>query len=244
MAPMGATRARWDAVADRYDAYAADQVADRGTAALMELTGEVAGLRVLDLACGQGRIARELTRRGASVVGVDIAAELLERALAREHEAPLGIRYQMLDAAGPDALRGERFDAVTCNHGLADIDDLDGALDTVARVLRPGGWFAFSILHPCFPGWPAADAPSSWPKGSGYFEEGWWLATNAGWRGAVGSNHRTLATYVNALAGRGLSIERFVEVPFGPQWLALDPDRDEVPLFLAARSRAGTPAQR
>jgi SAM-dependent methyltransferase len=234
---MGGTRARWDAVAERYDAYAADQVADHATAALMELTGEVAGLRVLDVACGQGRIARELTRRGARVVGIDIAAELLGRAHAREREEPLGIRYELVDAAGADALRGERFDAATCNQALADIDDLDGALDTVARVLTPGGWFAFSIVHPCFPGWPTADAPSSWPPGAGYFQEGWWLATNAGWRGAVGSNHRTLATYVNALADRGLGIERLTEIPYGPRWLELDPGRDEVPLFLAARCR-------
>jgi hypothetical protein len=33
-----------------------------------------------------------------------------------------------------------------------DIDDLAGSLSTVAAVLRPGGWFAASIVHPCFPG--------------------------------------------------------------------------------------------
>lgn len=238
---MARARARWDALVDRYDQTVGDSVADGATAALMELCGAVRGLRVLDLACGQGRIARELTRRGASVVGIDIAAGLLDRALERERAAPLGIRYELADATAGDALAGERFDAVTCNHGLADIDDLDGALATVERVLAPGGWFAFSILHPCFPGWPAADAPSSWPPGTGYFREGWWLATNAGYRGTVGSNHRTLSTYLNALAGHRLAVERLVEPPLRAEWAALAPDADEVPVFLAVRCRRSGP---
>jgi len=43
------------------------------------------------------------------------------------------------------------------------------------------------------PGWNR-DAPSSWPPGLGYFREGWWLASNPGFWGKVGSSHRMLST--------------------------------------------------
>jgi ubiquinone/menaquinone biosynthesis C-methylase UbiE len=238
-------RARYDAMADRYEDAVGDDVTDPATAALLELTGEVDGLRLLELACGHGRIARELARRGAHVIGIDIAAGLLDKARAREDEAPLGIRYELADAAAPGTLHGELFDCVVCNYGLSDLDDLDGALATVARLLRAGGWFAFSILHPCFPGWVSAEAPSSWQPGTGYFAEGWWQATTPGFRGTVGANHRTRSTYVNALARHGLTVERLVEPAFPAEWAAAAPGADPVPVFLAALSRRrGGPAPR
>ena len=53
------------------------------------------------------------------------------------------------DATSSDAHAGESFDGVVCHFGLSDVDDLGGAAATVARLLEPGGWFVFSILHPC-----------------------------------------------------------------------------------------------
>jgi SAM-dependent methyltransferase len=231
------TRARYDAMADRYEDAVGDDVTDPATAALLELTGEVDGLGILELACGHGRIARELARRGARVVGIDIAAGLLAKARAHEDGEPLGVRYELGDAAAPGAMAGELFDGVACNYGLSDIDDLDGALATVARVLPSGGWFAFSILHPCFPGWASAEAPSSWRPGTGYFAEGWWQADTPGFRGTVGANHRTLSTYVRALARHGLCVEELVEPDFPAEWAAAAPTADPVPVFLAARCR-------
>src|SRR5512132_4094099 len=57
---MAGTVARYDAIADFYDATAVKAVIDQATATLLDLAGEVAGMSVLDLACGQGRVAREL----------------------------------------------------------------------------------------------------------------------------------------------------------------------------------------
>jgi ubiquinone/menaquinone biosynthesis C-methylase UbiE len=226
-------------MADRYEDAVGDDVADPATAALLGLTGKVDGLRILEVACGHGRIARELAHRGARVVGIDIAAGMLDKARAREAEVPLGIRYELADASAPDTLESELFDGVVCNYGLSDIDDLDGALATVARVLPAGGCFAFSILHPCFPGWASAEAPSSWQPGTSYFAEGWWQATTPGFRGTVGANHRTLSTYIRALARHGLRVEELVEPAFPAEWAAAAATADPVPVFLAARCRAG-----
>lgn len=226
--------ARYDRIADFYDCTVADDLTDPVAATLLELVGDVRGARLLDLACGQGRVSRELARRGAAVVGLDLSGALLEKARALETAAPLGISYVHGDATAPDALAGESFDGVVCHFGLSDVDNLAGALATVARVLRPGGWFAFSILHPCFPGW-GANAPSSWPPGRGYYAEGWWLADNPGFRGQVGASHRMLSTYLNELVANGLQVERAAEPEPVGEWVDAEPDRDPVPVFLVAR---------
>jgi SAM-dependent methyltransferase len=228
-------RARYDPIAEMYVETVGDDVSDPATASLLDLLGDVATRRVLDMACGHGRIARELARRGADVVGVDISAVLLAKAKALEAQSPLGVSYLWADVSSPQCLEGEIFDIVVCNFGLSDIDDLPGTLATVARILRPHGIFAFSILHPCFPG-SGENAPSSWPPSKGYFDEGWWLAQNPGFRGKVGSNFRMLSTYLNALIGHGLQLDEAAE-PRPSAGEASDALRAQVPWYLVLRTR-------
>lgn len=226
---MDETPARYDDAAEAYEAMFGDSVDDPATAGLLELLGDVNGMRLLDVPCGQGRVARELTRRGADVVGVDLSSALLEKGRAFETAEPRGITYVRANAASPDALAGEMFDGVVCNYGLSDIDDLDGFLATVARVLRAGGPFGFSLLHPCFPGL-GDDVSGAWPPDGGYYEEGWWRSEGAAsdLRREVGSNHRMLSTYVNALWDHALIVEALAErVMPGVA----------VPMFLAGRCR-------
>ena len=231
------TPARYDQVADFYEAFAPDAYDDPPTSALLYLAGASAGLRLLDLACGHGRLARELARRGAQVAGVDLSAALLAKARAREQAAPLGIAYVHADVASPQALAGEVFDGVVCHFGLSDIDDLDGAVATVARVVAPGGFFAFSILHPCFPGWESRGANPSWRPGQGYFAEGWWVAAGpaGGIRPRVGANHRMLSTYLNTLARHGLIVEEMAEPEPPADWMAAAPAAGPVPVYLVVR---------
>lgn len=228
--------ARYDEIADFYSAATGDDLSDPASASLLRLLGEVRGLRVLDLACGHGRVSRELARRGATVTGTDISAALLAKARDAEDGDPLGVTYRHLDATAPGALGGDVFDAVACNFGLSDIDDLDRALALVARALPTGGTFVFSILHPCFPGWDEA-APSAWPPGGGYYREGWWLASNPGFRGRVGSHFRMLSTYLNALVRHELTLEAVDEPEPPPEWAQRLPGADPVPVYFVARCR-------
>jgi SAM-dependent methyltransferase len=228
--------ARYDEIADFYDSVVGDELRDPAAAALLDLLPDLHGLRVLDLACGQGRVSRELARRGARVVGLDISIELLDKARSAEDAEPLGIGYVQADASSSEALAGEGFDGVACHFGLSDIDDLVATIATISRVLTPGGWFVFSILHPCFPGW-GDDAPSSWPTGRGYFAEGWWLADNPGFRGKVGANHRMLSTYLNQLIEHGLALEQACEPRPVGEWLNAKRSEDLVPVFLVLRCR-------
>src|SRR5258708_28563679 len=97
---------RYNEIADHYHDTVGDTLTDPATAALLELTGSVSGRRLLDLACGQGRIARALARRGAGVVGVDISETLLERARAAERRDGLVITDLYGDLTLPRAPEG------------------------------------------------------------------------------------------------------------------------------------------
>jgi SAM-dependent methyltransferase len=110
---------------------------------LLGLAGDVAGLRVLDLACGEGCYARTLREAGAArVLGVDVSPAMV--ALARESEAarPLGIDYAVHDAAAlPDL---GPFDLVVAAHLLhyaRDRAELAAMCRGIARQLAPGGRF-------------------------------------------------------------------------------------------------------
>jgi SAM-dependent methyltransferase len=227
------TPARYDAVADFYRR-GFDSLADPATRALLDLLGPVSGLRVLDVACGHGRVTRELARRGAQATGVDISGKLIEKAIKIEDDERLGLRYHQADIADPGFIRDGEFDAVTCNFGLSDIDDLDAAIASISAALSPGGFFAFSILHPCFAG--GKDIAGSWPADGTYYDEGHWTATEARstLRRQVGASHRMLSTYLGVLRRHGLWLDQLAEPRPEPDW---DPahDADRKPVFLTGR---------
>ncbi len=226
--------ARYDAIADFYEAGWSDSYDDSVSLVLLHLAGTVEGRDVLDVACGHGRYSRELARRGGHVIGVDISTALIDAANVAEREHPLGVRYLCADVTSGSGLVAGRFDLVVCGFGLSDIDDLDGALTTVARCLRPGGRFVFSILHPCFPG--AGEVSGAWPPDGSYYQEGWWRAAGARstLRSRVGSNHRMLSTYLNALIAHGLIVDTLVEPAPPEDWRASQREAARHPVFLVA----------
>jgi SAM-dependent methyltransferase len=201
---------RYDEFAAWYERWIGD--AQPLIASQSGLLPAVAGERVLDIACGQGRMSRHLAAQGADVVGVDISAAMLDKARAA---GPHGISYVCVDVSGDTAWwDGRSFDGCTCELALMDIDDLAGVLSTVTTVLRPGGWFVASIVHPCIPG--SEKGLSSWPPAGGYDSEGWWISADHNPDGArirVGATHRKLSTYLNALLDAGLEPQHFVEPP-------------------------------
>ena len=219
---MAEALARYDEFAEWYEQWIGDK--PPLIAAHSDLLPPVTGERVLDIACGQGRMSRYLSRLGAEVVGVDISAAMLAKARAT---GPDDITYVLADVTRHAAWwDGRRFDGCTCELALMDIDDLAATLSTVTTVLRSGGWFVASIVHPCFPG--SERGLSSWPPGEGYEREGWWTSPDhnpEGVRIRMGGSHRKLSTFLNALLDAGLQAECFVEPPAA------------VPLYLLWRCR-------
>ena len=110
--------ARYDAIADFYVSWF-DSLGDPASAALLELLGPPAGLHILDVGCGHGRITRELARRGAGLTGIDISGALIGKARQAERAEPLGIRYVHADVTSPGGLDAAFYDAVTCNFALS-----------------------------------------------------------------------------------------------------------------------------
>jgi SAM-dependent methyltransferase len=208
---MTQTQARYDEFAEWYEEWIGD--ATPLIAAEDGLLPAMAGDRVLDIACGQGRMSRHLAGLGADVTGVDISAAMLDKARAA---SPASITYLHADVTGHTSWwNGQAFDGCTCELALMDIDDLAATLSAVTAVLRPGGWFAASIVHPCLP--VSEQGASSWPPAHGYDYEGWWTSREDhnpdGARIRVGATHRKLSTYLNALLDAGLEAERFAEPP-------------------------------
>jgi demethylmenaquinone methyltransferase/2-methoxy-6-polyprenyl-1,4-benzoquinol methylase len=113
------------------------------------------GDRVLDACCGTGDLAVEAERRGGRVVGLDFSERMLERA-RRKSGTIEWVQGNALQLPFPDA----SFDAATVGFGVRNLDDLEGGLRELARVLRPGGKVAVleitrprGFLRPFFRVW-------------------------------------------------------------------------------------------
>ena len=89
---------------------------------------------VLDVACGTGDMVIELAKRGCSVTGVDISAEMLN--VARQKTA--SANFQLGNAEALPFADGE-FDAVTCAFGVRNFVHLETGLNEMLRVLKPSG---------------------------------------------------------------------------------------------------------
>ncbi|MFL5626681.1 MAG: class I SAM-dependent methyltransferase [Ktedonobacteraceae bacterium] len=209
---------------------------------IFTLLGEIAGQHICDLACGQGFLARQLARRGATVVGIDLSQQLLQMARHDETQEPLGIVYLHDDAQALHTVTDASFDGVICNVALMDIADLAATFRAVQRILRPAGWFVCSITHPCFQtplsSWTSDQEGTVSRVVSGYFEEKFWRSDNPeGVRGQVGAYHRTLSTYVNTLVEAGLALESILEPQATGAIAERVPGYKEVPAMLLMRCR-------
>jgi 2-polyprenyl-3-methyl-5-hydroxy-6-metoxy-1,4-benzoquinol methylase len=107
--------------------------------------------RLLDVACGNGLTSRRLASAKASVTAFDISAAMI--AIAAGHPGQFKIDYRAIDATDPEALLGlgaGAFDGALCNMALMDMAEIDPLMTALAVLLKPGGRFVFSVLHPCF----------------------------------------------------------------------------------------------
>ena len=143
----------WEANADvwtRHSRAGYDVYRDAlNTPAFLKLLPPVAGLDGLDIGCGEGSNTRSVAQLGARMKGVDIAPTFIRHAQATEASDPLGIAYSVASATAlPFA--DTSFDFAVSFMAMMDVADQGAALREAFRVLKPQGFFQFSILHPCF----------------------------------------------------------------------------------------------
>jgi ubiquinone/menaquinone biosynthesis C-methylase UbiE len=119
------------------------------TPAFLAMLPDVDGLRGLDIGCGEGHNTRLVSKRRARMIGIDIAPKFVSHARAKESEEPLGVSY--VAGTGSRLPFGcGSFDFAVAFMSLMDMADQDNAVREARRVLRPGGFPQFSIIHPCF----------------------------------------------------------------------------------------------
>jgi len=109
------------------------------------------GEPILDIACGNGVTSRRLFKLGAKVVAIDFSEILI--GIARQREYGRDVDYRVIDVTDYETLVDigqNEFDAALCNMALMDIADIDPLAKALGKMLRPGGAFVFSVLHPCF----------------------------------------------------------------------------------------------
>ncbi|WP_042147234.1 class I SAM-dependent methyltransferase [Paucisalibacillus sp. EB02] len=183
---------------------------------IFSLMGEVNGKQVLDAGCGEGYLSRLLADKGAEVTAVDYSDKMLEIADERT-PSEARIHYYYGNCENLDFLEGEQFDMIVSNMVILDLEDYQSALREMYRLLKPGGTFIFSILHPCFitpnSGWIRNDQgeKSSW-KVDRYFHEGVYdQRFPFGTGDPIVWYHRTLTSYFKAILRAGFIVEDLVE---------------------------------
>jgi SAM-dependent methyltransferase len=223
-ATIRANRSWWDANADDYQREHGEFLGDDrfvwGPEGLDEqhahLLGAVAGRRVLEVGCGAAQCSRWLAAQGAHPVAIDLSARQLAHArrLAEAHpdvpEVPL---------AQADAQRLPFADAsfdLACSAygGVPFVADPAAVMREVARVLRPGGRWVFSVTHPIR--WTLPDDPGAdgLVVQHSYFDRRPYVEFGDDGQASYAEHHRTLGDRVRELVAAGLVLLDLVE----PEW--------------------------
>jgi len=220
---------------------------------LLRLLDIKKGEKIIDIACGQGFFAREYSKHGASVAGTDISPELIS--IANERSQGSGAVFNV-SSANKQQFPNSAFDKASCILALQDIEDLNGTIFEVGRLLKPGGLFVAVINHPAF----RVPKRSSWvvdEKNKIQFRrvDEYISETKVKFEVHPGSTsspqadqittyfHRPLQSYFKALEKAGLAVVRLEEWVSnkesqpGPRSDMENKARREFPLFMALVAR-------
>jgi SAM-dependent methyltransferase len=129
-----------------YEGYLSPERTEHDVLTILRLLDPPPGMRVLDMACGHGRIANRLARRGLDVTGVDITPLFLEIARREAQTQGLTARYVRADMRALPMT--EQFDAALSwftAFGYFDDDGNRRTLREVCRALKPGGVFLLDL---------------------------------------------------------------------------------------------------
>lgn len=216
----------------------------------------IRGLSGLDIGCGEGSNTRQLARRAGRIDAIDIAPTFVANAQAVEDADPLGITFQVADALALP-FDDETFDFATSFMAMMDIPQPEKALAEAGRVLKPGGFLQFSILHPCFvpprrrnvrddAGNPVAVEVADYFANIDGMVETWSFSSVPEAERAhiqpfhVPRFHRTLSQWVNMIGDAGLYLEKLGEPQADEATASAEPivaDTRIAPIFLHFRAR-------
>ncbi len=224
---------------------------------LVRLVEARKGETILDLACGQGFFAREFSKLGVRVIGVDISSELIEiarhlpgeqgRHLEDGQKKDTSVEYHISPAHKLDFLENESIDKTLIILSLQNIENLNEVIKEVNRILKPKGKLFMVLNHPVFRipkgsswGWDDKLKTQYRRLDSYLTESKEQIQMHPGdkpWEKTV-SFHRPLQFYFKTLNKNNLSVLKLEEWTSpkvsepGPKKNAEDRARREFPLFL------------
>ena len=213
----------WDRDADDYQATHGEFLGDVGfvwgpeglTEAEAEVLGDVEGRDVLEVGSGAGQCSRWVRAAGGRSFGLDLSHRQLQH--SRRIDAATDVAVpSVLATATALPFRDGSFDVVFSSFGaLQFVADIDEAVAEAARVLRPGGRFAFSITHPTRWMFPDDPGEAGLVASQSYWDRTPYVEVDdASGEVSYVEHHRTLGDWVGLLAGSGFVLTRLLE----PEW--------------------------
>ncbi len=108
----------------------------------------LSGKQALDVGCGGGILADAMARKGANVLGIDLAVKSLKVAQLHALEAgTAGVQYREISAEALASQQPGQFDVVTCMEMLEHVPDPASVVQACSTLIKPGGWVFFSTLN-------------------------------------------------------------------------------------------------
>lgn len=242
----------WDKVADWYDkslktgSYQEELIIPNLKRILKEIASP--GDKILDLGCGQGILAADLSKKGYRVVGIDLANSLIDIAKQRNPE----VEFMVEDATNFSKefieKYGQTFDVVVSILALQNIAELEKVMLEVAKALKTNGKFVFVVNHPGFRipknsswGWDMENKVQYRRIDKYYSNSKTGIATHPGKndQSFTWSFHRPLEFYVKTLKAAGFvvsDLEEWVSHKVSEPGSRAEMEnkaRKEFPLFMA-----------
>ncbi|HET8595892.1 MAG TPA: class I SAM-dependent methyltransferase [Intrasporangium sp.] len=184
----------------------------------VHLLGDVAGRRVLEIGAGSAQCSRWLAGQGAQVVASDLSREMLTTGAGIDRRSGTARPLPLVQCDGRALpFADASFDVVFTAYGVVPfVADSDLVLREAARVLRPGGRFAFSTTHPIRWAFPDDPGPRGLTATQSYFDRTPYVEQDAAGRATYVEHHRTLGDRVREITAAGLHLVDLVE----PEWPA------------------------
>jgi len=220
-----ASRSWWDASAGDYLAEHGEFLEARfvwgpegGSEADLGLLGDVRDRRVLEVGAGAAQCSRWLLAQGAAPVALDLSAAMLRH--GREAGLAAGLVVPLVQAdARRLPFRDATFDLACSSYGaLPFVADSARVMAEVARVLRPGGRWVFSVTHPIRWAFPDVPGDEGLVLTGSYFDRTPYVERDDAGRVTYVEHHRTLGDRVREITAAGLQLVDLVE----PEWPAVN----------------------
>jgi SAM-dependent methyltransferase len=217
-----ANREDWDAYADEYQSTHGSFLGDVGFVwgpeghqeSELQVLGPVRERRVLELGSGAGQCARWLRSQGADAIGLDLSERQLQHS-RRIDEATGIVVPSVCGTATALPFPPDSFDVVFSSFGaLQFVADVPRMVGEVARVLRSGGTFAFSVTHPIRWAMPDDPGPEGLSVTNSYWDRTPYVEEDESGVPRYVEHHRTLGDWVALLHGGGFVLRALHE----PEW--------------------------